>query len=263
MSAPHVRSTVHMTAPPMEPKSCIRSEYASWVLLPLGRWRMHLPSSPPASSVVHFPHGTWLHKASPLEVWRRLHSSVSSEAKQGGTIMHPAQVIEQFSVPSRHSLATFLHWLVSIPASSPGTTSSSESSLLPPPKPEAKLFPLLTRSLKRNTVLFSGSPTQPFRTNLHSITQTRDCPAGRLPASTYTSERLLEHILPWPRVKVFMLGKRVVKDTRERTGQPTLPQNVRLQLQPEEQKQKTNVCRNTWRVFPRQHWDFQILSTWL
>ena len=61
--------------------------------------------------------------------------------------------------------------LASIPAWSLGTASFFESSLLPPPKSKGKMFPLLMWSLKRNTLLFSGSSTQLFKTNLHSITQ--------------------------------------------------------------------------------------------
>lgn len=63
-------------------------------------------------------------------------------------------------------------------------------------KSAAKIFSLLTWFLKSNILLFSGSPTQLFQTNLHAITQTGDCWSKLFENFAHTSQRTSGRNLP-------------------------------------------------------------------
>lgn len=101
-------------------------------------------------------------------------ADLSADAKSEGSI---TQLAEQEGTPSSPGIhcSTLFHWLVSIlgRALAPRPSLKAHSCLYPNPKLNHSFC--LSWSLKRGFLLLSESPTQPFRTNLHSLTQTRDC----------------------------------------------------------------------------------------
>lgn len=161
MSSPHVPSTFHTAAPQIRsPKRCVHSEYARCVSPPRGRRRctlgpLLLPLWPTSRTSV-------AQKASPSSVRQSGDCCTPHKVTVGRADVRQGAPSLKFSVPSRHSPATSFHWPLSTPASSPITASSAESSLLPPPEPEAALLPLQPLSLESNTALSSVSPAQPF-----------------------------------------------------------------------------------------------------
>lgn len=144
----------------------------------------------------------------------------SADAKSEGSITQLAQREGTPSSPGIHC-STLFHWLVSILAwaSAPRPFLKAHCCLYPNPKLNHSFS--LSWSLKRGILLFSESPTQPFITNLHSRTQTRDCWSKLSEISLLPLKRTSVHNLPWLRCGFYMKDKGGWGHPWKIIGQPT------------------------------------------
>lgn len=261
MSTLHVRSTVHMTAPQiLSPKAASiqnmlvgsyhhlkgdECTFVPFLLLPL--WSISRTAVGPTKLVRRKYGDHCTPKLGAVQMQNRAAPSSTQLRSQRGS---------QFP-PGIHWLLSFVGWFwFQAPVLAPLLPLKAHSCLHP------KLnYSLCWFGLWRGTLFCSlGVPPNLSKPICPQSLKPGTVGAGCLRDSTYTSQRLLVHNLPWPRVSFYV---------REKGGEGYPQKNW-----PTHTASKCKITASTWRAdredptdverrgqSPRQHWDFHVLST--